>query len=114
VQTGTLLVGPLSGDTALGPVWDGSDTQKASNDNGMNWETTWNRTIYLWKLPNNTKQPQNPLSCYHRCPPPLWQYLCRLRKHKMRKELNRKGKWMQNEVWYKCIECVMQWKETEL
>ena len=24
------------------------------------------------KGPNNNKQPRNPLSCYHRCPPPSW------------------------------------------
>jgi len=31
----------------------GSVVRKAGNDDGIRWETTRNRTVYLWKRPNN-------------------------------------------------------------
>ena len=52
-------------DTTLGAVWDGSDVQKASNDQRKWIANKMKQAVYLWKGPNTTKQPQNPLSCYH-------------------------------------------------
>ena len=44
------------------PVWKGSDVQKAAKARQDGLQTGQNRTTYLGKRPNNTKQPQQPLS----------------------------------------------------
>ena len=84
--------------------------RKVGNDNGINWETTRNWTIYLWKRPNNTKQPPQPLnppSHYYRFPPPSWRRPRRLRKCETGKELSRiEGEWKWNKLrneWTKCV-----------
>ena len=74
---------------------------------GKKWprESVANNTkqaVYLWNGPNKTKQPRNPPSCYHRCPPPLWRRPRRLRKPKTGKEQWREWKWWK-KVGYKCM-----------
>ena len=62
------ILGIIGVDTASGAVWDGSDVQKASNDNARICVSNGKPTMLSTEMPNNTKQalqPPNPPSRYH-------------------------------------------------